>query len=416
MKKIFCCALVVFFVSLIGFGVTYPFFGRYHYGSHTSYIVYGERTIFSGLYIDSNEWTVLDEFPYVNINSAGIKTVIGRTSSDRITISLDNPNQRKIQVMAVYEGDRLTIEAHPDNITFDLSDVKFGIVSWLEDIFGGGENAGVTLNIGFPENIYESINIKQGSGSMQVNDLYARYQDIQIGSGTFEFNRPSKGGFRSNSFNLDLGSGSATICGMETDCYDIKIGSGKFDLSNLCGEGEIDMGSGLGKIAFCDDGEHDVDREINIGSGTLSLYFPSACGMTLDTSIGSGSVNVNAFGITKKITSADDDDEIQLGDGEGDLDIDMGSGRVDILDLSEYSAPTIVNRFKDGTSVLSGIEYSSSVEAVIITDENGSIAGTLIEAPTFEFSSAPEVPQAPEAPEAPQAPEAPASPSVAAAA
>lgn len=352
MKKVFLTSCSLFVVCLIGFAITALIFGK-RYSSSYSYIdeVNYESVIFSGNYSCSDSWTVHNSFPYVNINSAGVKTVIGRSDTEDIKIGLDNPNNKTVHVEAVYTGEELTIEARPRNVTFDINNIEFGIMSWLEDIFSGDSD--VTVMIGFPEAIYSRINIQQGSGSMQVNDLYSENYDVSIGSGKCEFSRSSEGGFVSNNFNLTLGSGTAVFDGMETEYFNIDIGSGKFNLNRLSGHGEVDMGSGKGEISFV---ERHVTNEscrnnklINMGSGNLTLYFPADGGVTIDNmDIGTGKVDINAYGAEKTFngSNCDEVDEVILGEGGGELDIDMGSGYIAIRDSGAYTAPEIISEFR----------------------------------------------------------------------
>lgn len=374
MKKIFVTSCSLFLVCLIGFGVTALIFGREyrsdHYITDSSYFDNAdyESSIFRGDYNASDSWTVHNKFPYVNINSAGVKTVIGRSNTEDIKIQLLNPNNKTVHVEAVYLGDELTIEARPTNITFDINNVEFGLINWLEDIFNG--NSDVTVMIGFPEAIYSRINIQQGSGSMQVNDLYSEYYSVQIGSGKCEFSRSSEGGFVSSHFDLMLGSGTAIFDGMETDNFSIDIGSGNFNLNRLSGDGLINMGSGKGEISFVEApgkvGGGVCSKKIDMGSGNLTLYFPADGGVTIDNmDIGSGNVDINAYGAEKTFnrSNCDEVEEVVLGEGGGKLYIDMSSGNLAIRDSSAYTAPEIISEFTI-TSVPdeSCIESGSSIE------------------------------------------------------
>lgn len=351
MKKIFLSALSVFLVCLLCFGISYWILGnrRGYYSSYVPMENNGKRTIFGGDYTSDQQWTVLNDFPYVTVNSAGVKTVIGRSNSDRITLNLENPNNKAVHAEAVYSGKNLTLEVRSTNVTFDISNMKFGVISWLEDIFTGKTD--IILTIGFPESIYDQIDVRLGSGEMQINDLYSRNYDIEIGSGKCEFSRSSGAGFKSNHFNLDLGSGKAVFSGMETESYNIDIGSGTFELAGLCGDGEINMGSGSGSIVFCDKPDDDGEggeHELNMGSGNLALYYPGNTGVVIESKFGSGKITLDGFGVNKTITSSncDEFDEIKLGAGISELEINMGSGNVTVYDDSAYTAPVIISEFK----------------------------------------------------------------------
>lgn len=388
MRKIFLSALSVFLVCLLCFGLSYWILGRRYYSSHES-IYEPQRTsaIFRGEYSSDQQWTVLNEFPYVTINSAGVKTVIGRSDSDRITLNLENPGNRAVHAEAMYSGQNLTLEVRSTNVTFDITNMKFGVVSWLEDIFTGKTD--IILTIGFPESIYDQINVRLGSGEMQINDLYSRNYDIEIGSGKCEFSRSSEAGFKSRRFDLDLGSGKAIFSGMETERYDINIGSGTFELAGLCGDGEIDMGSGVGSIAFCDKPDDDGKggkHKLNMGSGGLALYYPCDSGVVLETKFGSGKITIDGFGVNKTVTASNNDefDEIKLGAGISELKINMGSGNVTVYDDSAYKAPVIISEFKifvigdnNEQSEISSIIPAEVISGVDIT--SGTDFGILLE-------------------------------------
>lgn len=409
MKKIFVTSCSLFLVCLIGFGVTALIFGREyrsdHYITDSSYFDNAdyESSIFRGDYNASDSWTVHNKFPYVNINSAGVKTVIGRSNTEDIKIQLLNPNNKTVHVEAVYLGDELTIEARPTNITFDINNVEFGLINWLEDIFNG--NSDVTVMIGFPEAIYTRIAIHQGSGSMQVNDLYSEYYSVHIGSGKCEFSRSFEGGFISSNFDLTLGSGTAVFDGMETEYFDIDIGSGKFNLNRLGGYGRIDMGSGKGEISFVEvpvSYRGDYTKHIDMGSGNLTLYFPENGGITIDNmDIGTGKVDINAYGAEKTFNSSncDEVEEVVLGEGGGDLYIDMGSGNLAIRDSSAYTAPEIISEFiitsvpdESGSASESSIEFAytssySQTAGITEVEENSDTFAVAIDSSSSYSSS-----------------------------
>lgn len=400
----------MFIACIIGFIATSIIFGSYAHVRypHTSVYESSKAWIFRGDYSDDQSWTVVNEFPYVTVNSAGVKTLIGRSDTDRIKINVENPGKKTIHAEAAYDGEFLTLEIRPTNITFDISEIKFGITNWLEDIFTG--NTDIIVTIGFPESIYNSVTINQGSGSMQINDLYSRHYDVNIGSGKCEFSRPASGDFKSDGFSLALGSGSAVFSGMESDYFDIDIGSGSFALDRLSGRGEIDMGSGKGSIFFCDkeiteDGS--IKHKIDMGSGNLTLYYPEDGGVVLYSDISSGKIEIDAFDYKKTINQSNHDESNQflMGNGAVNLNVDLGSGSITIKDTKSYSAPEIVSEFKvypssgnaaasSRMTVITGTETEISAEIIDngelgvtgILFEGGSASG--IEFPGFEINQA----------------------------
>ena len=165
-----------------------------------------------------------------------------------------------------------------------------------------------------------------------------------------------------------LGSGSAVISGAQTQSYNIDIGSGNFNINGLSGDGVIDMGSGYGTIAYK---EYNGDCKVDIGSGTLKLYVPEESNIEIGADIGSGSVNIDASGVSTKLNSSNDDEPVIIGNGEHPLFVDMGSGRVYVFDLSAYTKP-VINEIviPEENSPQSSIQQIGSV---IIVDENTSI-------------------------------------------
>lgn len=340
MKKLFLTSVVLCILGWVCYRISVGILGTKSYSgygySYTSPVQSAtERTIFGGDYSSSAAWTIVNEFPYININSAGVNTIVTRSDGDRIKVRLIDPDSKKVHVEAAYSGEHLTIEARPTNVTFN-SDGTFGLVSWLEDIFSIG-TLSTTVIIEFPESKYDSLNIQQGSGSMKVHDLYADHNEIHIGSGSFELVRHSEG-FIAETFQLELGSGKAVVSGAQTKRYNIDIGSGSFDISGLMGVGNIDMGSGTGSVAYK---EFDSSGSLDMGSGSLKMYVPENSSITVGASIGSGAVEIDACGVKKTITSKNDDETVIFGDGDHDLGLFLGSGKVSVLDLSQYKEPVI---------------------------------------------------------------------------
>ncbi len=265
-----------------------------------------------------------------------------------------------------------------------------------------------------------------------VDGFNSKYNNFDIGSGKFEFSKSEQ--FTADMFSVVVGSGSAVISNMQTERYDIDLGSGKYNFNGLSGYGEINMGSGNGSIAYSkfheeyDDGSDVCD--LNMGSGTLNLYFPDDSGCLLYTEIGSGSVNINAYGIEKKLTQNSDDEELIIGDNDNYqyYNINMGSGKVNIRNTSEYTMPTLFDGRPDlgKISEITGIFISTDGEAafsssfssinadvieqtgvITIPEESANASGSLSNV-IVATTSVPEVPEPPIPPEVPDAPSVPA--------
>lgn len=410
-KKIIVVLSIICAASFIAFGLSYAILGRRYYDSGASHVSAGsgERSIFGELVHSNNDWEIVNEFRNVNINAAGATTIIQQNSGDRILVSAQVPDGRELYCGAKYNqsAGELTIEVRPKNITFSDVVEEFGKTLWTDDVFKFPE--GVTVTISFPQTIYANLNIKLGSGKMYVDELYAGYTYVDIGSGTFEMQRSED--YEANAFTLDLGSGKAKVKNMRASSFYIDVGSGKFDVTGLSRTGRVDMGSGSGTLVL---GKECEDLDVDIGSGALDIYLEET-GANIDTDIGSGAVNINAYGTEVKL-GMNDDESVTVGNGAAEIEIEMGTGSVDILEAAnapalELSIPPRSESSEVASSQSansSGFSSASEATEVGVTekeDNTSVISGVVIE-------SIP--PEAPEAPSAPEVPEAPTVPSVSA--
>lgn len=436
MKKLFFAAIPICLVSFILFGISAAILGTKYVSypsSNSSQVVdYGERLFVDEIVTSASEWTLEEVKSYVELHTSGVNTYVVQSDDEQIHLRVASGGT-KVSVQASCEGDRLTVTISPPNIIFD-SFADFGKILWDNDIFN--PNSNVEAVIAFPKLIYDELHVMHGSGTLMIDGFNAYYNDFDIGSGRFEYSKSDQ--FTANRINLDLGSGRAVLNNAQTTHYDIDIGSGSFEVSGLSGYGEINMGTGSGSIAyeqFTDDGETIVD----IGSGIMNLYFPDNGGCELYPSIGSGSISIDAYGIQKKLTINNDED-ITLGSGGSIYVIEMGSGKVNIKNTSEYTAPEMFSSRPDIPKfpVITGIEITDNTAMVVEATEytweysdplhpgTGSVATTSMpkvdsetvppesssSSPTYagEYGEAvvpPDPPEAPVPPEAPEAPEAP---------
>ncbi len=382
MKKITVVLTIVCALSFIAFGLSYAILGRRYNDADVVYLS-GEKSIFGELVTSSSSWEIVNEFPNININAAGAKTVIQQNDGDRILVSAEVPDGREVYVGASYDESlgELTIEARPKNVTFSDLAEEFGKVLWSDDVFNFPE--GVTVTISFPQTIYESLDIKLGSGKMYVDELYACFTGVDIGSGTFEMQRSKD--YEADWFELDLGSGKANVKNMRASSFNIDVGSGSFNITGLSGSGVLDMGSGVGTLVL---GKECESLEADIGSGSLDIYLEET-GASIFTDIGSGSVNVDAYGTKVKLGMNDDDLSVTVGSGAAGININMGSGSVDILEAANAPALelSIPESEGSGAAVILGTASSSLSEQCLPIVTETEIA---------EVSESPEAPTAPE--------------------
>jgi len=424
MKKLFFSAIPICLVSFILFGISTAILGTKSrsYTDNSAYVVPVDDG--SNTYIDETtdlgEWTLNAAVrPAVTLHTSGVNAYVIQSGDDDIHMRVASNNGSSVHVNAHTDGDMLNIEVRPPNVIFDGT-IDFGKIFWMDDIFHGSPDTEVI--IAFPKLIYEALYIEHGSGTLMVDGFNSKYNNFDIGSGKFEFSKSEQ--FTADMFKVDVGSGSAVISNMQTERYDIDLGSGKYNFNGLSGYGEINMGSGNGSIAYSkfheeyDDGSDVCD--LNMGSGTLNLYFPDDSGCLLYTEIGSGSVNINAYGIEKKLTQNSDDEELIIGDNDNYqyYNINMGSGKVNIRNTSEYTMPTLFDGRPDlgKISEITGIFISTDGEAafsssfssinadvieqtgvITIPEESANASGSLSNV-IVATTSVPEVPDAPSVP------------------
>ncbi len=435
MKKLFFSAIPICLVSFILFGISTAILGTKSrsYADNSSYVVPddgGSNTSYIDETTERGEWTLNAAVrPAVTLHTSGVNAYVIQSGDDDIHMRVASNNGSSVHVNAHTDGDMLNIEVRPPNVIFDGT-IDFGKIFWMDDIFHGSPDTEVI--IAFPKLIYEALYIEHGSGTLMVDGFNSKYNNFDIGSGKFEFSKSEQ--FTADMFSVVVGSGSAVISNMQTERYHIDLGSGKYNFNGLSGYGEINMGSGNGSIAYSkfheeyDDGSDVCD--LNMGSGTLNLYFPDDSGCLLYTEIGSGSVNINAYGIEKKLTQNSDDEELIIGDNDNYqyYNINMGSGKVNIRNTSEYTMPTLFDGRPDlgKISEITGIFISTDGEAafsssfssinadvieqtgvITIPEESANASGSLSNV-IVATTSVPEVPEPPIPPEVPDAPSVPA--------
>lgn len=335
--KGFITSLIASVIFFVGFGISVAVLGMdtgavsVYYNDEKIDYSNGDGVIISGNTISSEDWKINEDFMDIKINSSGISTVVSCSDRSNIFVSLNN-NGKNVHIDATASLNDLsktrvlTLNVSPASNSI-FSNMSFGLANWLGSLFTGSYS-GVQLSIELPKKLYDLLDIDQGSGSVYVNEFYARTNMIDIGSGYFELTREDKDTV-SNVFELTLGSGSVSVKGMRTDKYEIEAGSGSYNIEGLTGEGAIDMGSGSGYIAF---DKFNGACDLDMGSGYLQVVLPNKAGANIKCDIGSGSVDINAGGIKKTVRANNDYETIMLGSCGSVLDIDMGSGYIEICD------------------------------------------------------------------------------------
>ncbi len=338
MKKLFGLFIPLCILGFIAFGISVAVFGKNTSGINNHGITesnFNDTFIVSGSVIESRNWEIAS-CPSVDLTLAGINTEVKPSDSDKCTVTLNNPSGKDIYVAIShsYDDSILRISMRPSEINiFDI------FSAWKE----------VSAEITLPMGIYENLDITQGSGDVNMTDIYASGVYVDINSGTFSYTREVA--YTGNNLNvnlnsgkaelnnicssnnsyivnygelsakankpyvasnteLDLNSGTAILTNAESEKYNLDIGSGRFEINGLSGSGKIDMGSGSGKISFL---EVNGYSNIDIGSGNLEISLPKNEAGSLIMDIGSGSIDVNYGGSVTKYHSSNCDDIVYLG-------------------------------------------------------------------------------------------------------
>lgn len=191
---------------------------------------------------------------------------------------------------------------------------------------------------------YEALELKLNlsSGKLKASEIKAKRAELDMGSGTLEYDQAA--GYKGERLGVDIGSGSVKITNADTLEYEISMGSGKFDVSGLTGSGEIDIGSGSGSAEFAA-----IDprgSEIDMSSGSLSVYVPQGCGAQIDADVSTGSVKVDCCGVTKKFTGSG---SVTLGSGGGRIAVEVSSGKVSFFESKRFAAEQVTQVAADYT-------------------------------------------------------------------
>lgn len=270
-------------------------------------------------------WEIADlgEISAVEVDTSGAKTCIAPSDDGSLWVTGESNGWNELTLKADYQSDG----------TLSLSVGKRGFhISF-------GSSGTVTVYV--PEAVYDRLDLKLGSGTLEARGLSARENAFDIGSGRFEFEQ--KQGFTADEFRLEMGSGSVTVANAAADSFTINMGSGSFNVGGLTGSGKIFIGSGSGTAEFASaDGTENL---FDLGSGKLTVYIPDDTRGELRTDIGSGSVTVDCCGVSERITG---DSRVKLnGGGDAVLRADLGSGKVELRGASEYKAPDMFDGFPE---------------------------------------------------------------------
>lgn len=317
MKKALATLLPLCIIGFVGFWISTIVLGTKdissnNLGSTSQFDNTSEKSWSADYSVKNAEYTAkITANDNLTLDISDVNATIVPWDGEDIEIYVKNTSNRAVNVSLNRDSGK--------NTKIDIDTSFFG---WFHFNIFDWDNSKRFVEIKMPKKTFEKAKIGMGSGSTSISGLYAKDYDIDMGSGSLEFNDAF---IKSNSFRLDMGSGKSVFNNIITDNYKINIGSGSCTISEISGTGDIDMGSGSLDITFMDSPAGKFD----MGSGHAVMNIHDSADTTFKFSIGSGSVDFNACGKTEKVTNHNYDDII-LGNGENTFKIDVGSGNVEV--------------------------------------------------------------------------------------
>lgn len=281
----------------------------------------------------------------LTLDISDVNAVVEPHDEDDIKVYVRNTSGRSVNVNLERDLNTYTSIKINTGVSFGFGFVNFNI----PDFFGffGGNITDRQVIIKVPTKTFASMKIAQGSGKSNISGITALDNSIDLGSGELNFERNESD--YANSFNINMGSGKGTFTGIQTMNYHINIGSGSCKISNLTGNGTIDIGSGSVDISY----DKSPAGKLDMGSGYAKLSIPTDSNTKFRFDIGSGAVEVCTNTQIQKYTKTG---EYTMGEGESSFHIELGSGKIDIGQKG----------FTPGT--VSSQMYSSPISELTITN------------------------------------------------
>lgn len=203
---------------------------------------------------------------------------INKSDSDKIVVEGRDLPEDKYDVICI-------------NNTFEIQYQESWLNIFDRSFFGGTNKAKITVML--PEKEYNSFIFNGGVGKSSVENLKAKYSDIDCGVGKNVF----KNLVITGNSDIDIGVGETRFEDCELNANDIDTGVGEVYFSGkILGDTEIDMG--IGKVVFDVDGyknEYDIDYDKGIGKvniiGSDSVNATNKVKLDLDCGVGEVSFN-----------------------------------------------------------------------------------------------------------------------------
>ncbi len=353
MKHLFGIFIPLCICSFIAFGISVAVKGVPETMAVSSDIVSDGYTEAAG-----DTWTRVLEGDYTNIKiDTGAIDLVLTPADVSETIVKFTAKDYKGNITTEIDGSTLKIEADEYFAFHGVSELIKRITDGIKNNFVFDFST-ARLDVTVPQQVYDKLDISMGSGSVTVDGMQALVNDIEIGSGGFYYTGVD--GFTADKMNVDLGSGHFSLKNAATQRYDINVGSGSFDVSGLSGSGVIDMGSGKGTIRY---GEVNGNSVLDVSSGSLNIVIPSDASAVIKADIGSGSIRVNACGVSANLN---DGQKATLNGGKYEIKAELGSGSIKFTDsvTSEPNVGTAEEAAYEEVVIFS----SAEAEAVEVTE------------------------------------------------
>lgn len=268
---------------------------------------------------DDREWH-FNAAKSIGISTSCVKTRILPSDGEDIVLNV-NTKGNKAAVKVMEKDGYLAIGV----------DTRIGFA-----IFGSFSGENITATISLPRMIYDEMELRLGSGSMEAQDTQASENKIKIGSGALSFSMAN--GFSAATLSTTLGSGSVEMSGISAETQDIVVSSGKLVLENA-------------KSSATD------TLNIEVSSGRVDMTNVSA--VNQDITVRSGELNLDNVEDVKML-----DFNIQVYSGSANIsnahtqsyDIDVSSGHFSANGLSGHGSIDV----KSGEVITKFIEIGSS--------------------------------------------------------
>lgn len=249
------------------------------------------------------------------VSLRGIDVIDIDISSVQATII---PENRKTLKTELSGKGKVTVDKSGDTLRVKYKRSGMNLFSFIKN------NPKVTIYL--PINYENDMNIKVGSGLLNFTSLaknspmQLNYLDVKLGSGKMDLNN-----IRTEEFSFDGGSGVININRLITEDGSIDINSGIVKVEHYEGKLDASVLSGLLHVQI-DKLKDDIDIDVN--SGQLKLDLPDDASFKLNSKLGSGLITCdfpleNRSQEKKKLTGVH-------GSGEHELDISVSSGLVKI--------------------------------------------------------------------------------------